>query len=81
MTEIEGEIDMKIDPSRAKALSSAISSVAQRIEGVAGGRNVCHLISSLLFPSFASPYWRGEADDDLLGIGAVSRCLEAQACF
>jgi hypothetical protein len=51
MTEIEGEIDMKIDPSRAKALSSAISSVAQRIEGVAGGRNVCHLISSLPFPS------------------------------
>jgi hypothetical protein len=47
MTEAKGEIDMKIDPSRAKALSSAISSVAQRIEAVAGGKNVCHLIPSL----------------------------------
>jgi PLP dependent protein len=36
----EGEVDMKVDPSRAKALSSAISSVTQRIGAVAGGRNV-----------------------------------------
>jgi PLP dependent protein len=36
----EGEVDMKINPARAKALSSALSSVTQRIEAVAGGRNV-----------------------------------------
>jgi PLP dependent protein len=48
----EGEVDMKLDPSRAKALSSAISSVTQRIEAVAGGRNV-----SLVFLSHLIRRW------------------------
>ncbi|KAH8766384.1 hypothetical protein F5882DRAFT_12728 [Hyaloscypha sp. PMI_1271] len=47
----EGEVDMKVDPSRAKALSSAISSVTQRIEAVAGGRNVRLVAVSKLKPA------------------------------
>jgi len=43
---------MKLDPSRAKALSSAISSVTQRIEAAAGGRNV-----SLVFLSHLIRRW------------------------
>ena len=42
----EGEADMKIDPARAKALSSQLQAVSERIGKVAAGRNVCHLICS-----------------------------------
>jgi hypothetical protein len=41
----DGVVDMKIDPSRAKALSAALQSVSERVGRVAGGRNVSHLIS------------------------------------
>lgn len=36
----DGAGDMKIDPSRAKALSSQLQAVSERIGKVAGGRNV-----------------------------------------
>jgi hypothetical protein len=42
----DGEVDMKIDPARAKALSSQLQAVSERIGKVAAGRNVCHLIRS-----------------------------------
>jgi hypothetical protein len=42
----EGEVDMKIGPARAKALSSQLQAVSERIGKVAAGRNVCHLICS-----------------------------------
>ncbi len=40
----DGEVDMKIDPSRAKALSAALQSVSERVGKVAGGKNVSQLI-------------------------------------
>jgi hypothetical protein len=47
-----GGADMKIDPARAKALSSALQSVSERIGKVARGRNVRfffdHLIPDLI---------------------------------
>lgn len=42
----DGEVDMKIDPARAKALSAQLQAVSERIGKVAAGRNVCHLIRS-----------------------------------
>jgi PLP dependent protein len=42
----EGEVDMKIDTARAKALNSQLQAVSERIGKVAAGRNVCHLIRS-----------------------------------
>jgi hypothetical protein len=42
----DGEGDMKIDPARAKALSSQLQAVSERIGKVAAGRNVRHLIYS-----------------------------------
>lgn len=48
----DGEVDMKIDPARAKALSAQLQAVGERIGKVAGGRNVRHLIPSPPSPIF-----------------------------
>ncbi|KAN0106707.1 hypothetical protein V8E51_009583 [Hyaloscypha variabilis] len=45
------EVDMKIDPSRAKALSAALQSVSERVGKVAGGRNVRIVAVSKLKPA------------------------------
>jgi hypothetical protein len=45
------EIDMKIDPARAKSLVGALQSVEARIANVAAGRQV----GQLTFPSLLDP--------------------------
>ncbi|PMD45994.1 hypothetical protein L207DRAFT_506976 [Hyaloscypha variabilis F] len=47
----DGVVDMKIDPSRAKALSAALQSVSERVGTVAGGRNVRIVAVSKLKPA------------------------------
>jgi hypothetical protein len=42
----DGEVDMKIDTARAKALSSQLQAASERIGKLAAGRKVCHLIRS-----------------------------------
>lgn len=46
----DSQEEMRIDPSRARALVSQLNSVKERIAAVADGRNVCMtLILTLIF--------------------------------
>lgn len=76
----DGEVDMKIDPACAKALSSQLQAVSERIGKVAAGRNVCHLIRSPPCVACEHAITEGQREERLganMGIGAISSCFEA----
>lgn len=76
----DGEVDMKIDPARAKALSSQLQAVSERIGKLAAGRKVCHLIRSPPCEHAITVMQRDRRPGADMRIGAISSCVKAQAC-